>query len=321
MIFENTDTLKTRITSITGRRHVPTPRVFENTSNMFAISSGDVLRLGGNDYYVLGEAHEGRFGLDDEPKHWVKYAWDLTSGKNKIIKLEVDEAFSTRIGRLLIKAKRSAEKEARFIAAAKGHPNFMQGFSVRDVAGNLVRVIDEIRGDSLFNYVLDMHIDHESYYSAIYPNILRHLIECIEGLNQVCTEGLHHGDIRNDHIFIESTSGVYKWIDFDYTVTHSDYDLWSIGNLIVFTVAGGLLLYKDVTVNRSKFPLVRGEVSPDDCSFYHKYRIANVKKVYPYVSDKINNICLRYTVGHFNLYSSYDEILDDLREAAAAINA
>ena len=39
-----------------------------------SIDGGDVLRLAGNDYLVLGNAREGRFGIDDQPKFWVKSA-------------------------------------------------------------------------------------------------------------------------------------------------------------------------------------------------------------------------------------------------------
>ena len=46
--------------------------------------------------------------------------------------------------------------------------------------------------------------------------------------------GEQHGDIRNDHLLIDAESELYRWIDFDYSVGHSDYDLWSLGNLIIF---------------------------------------------------------------------------------------
>jgi hypothetical protein len=315
MIFENPEFLKKRIESLSGRRCPSTPSVIENTSNVFAISSGDVLRLDGNDYYVKGEAREGRFGLDDEPKHWVKYAVDLTDGKNKIIKLEIEESFSTRIGLLLIKARRSAEKESDVLDVVRRHPHFMQGFSVADSVGNNVRIIDEIKGKSLFNSILDMHLEHEIYYEETYPDVLTRLIDCIEALDVIYENGLHHGDIRNDHVFIDKASGAYRWIDFDYTVTHADYDLWSLGNLIVFTAAGGLLLYKDLRQHPGKYPRCRGEVLSDDCSMYHKYRVANVKKVYPYVCKDINDICMRFAAGSFDLYDNLNALVEDLKRA------
>lgn len=51
------------------------------------IRSGDVLDPGGSYYLVRGEEMEGRFGLDGEPKYWMKRAIDLSDGSSKVIKL------------------------------------------------------------------------------------------------------------------------------------------------------------------------------------------------------------------------------------------
>ena len=314
MIFEPPSVLKDRIEEVSGRRVYGAPRIFENTSNVFNIMSGDVLRLAGDDYYVFGDAKEGRFGLDDEPKPWVKYVFDLTSSVRKVIKLVFDESFSTRIGLFLIKAKRSAQKEADFLDAVQGHPHFMQGISRWDKGRNLVRIIDLIHGRSLFNHVLELRLDHRTYYEQVFPALLENLIICIDGMRFVSGTGLHHGDIRNDHILIESRTGVYKWIDFDYSVTHSDFDLWSIGNLIIFAAAGGLLLHRDIAEHPHKYPLCTRPITPEDCSLYHKYRVANVRKVYPYVSEKLNRFCMRYSQGSLLLFDSYEPLIEALNE-------
>lgn len=314
MIFETTPLLKDRIEEVSGRRAYSQPRIFENTANVFNIVSGDVLRLAGDDFYVFGDAKEGRFGLDDEPKPWVKYVFDLSSGDKKVIKLVFDESFSTRVGLFLIKAKRSAQKEADFLDAVQGHPHFMQGVSLWDKGRNLVRIINLIRGKSLFNHILEIKLNHAAYYHEVFPSILKNLIICIDGMRFVSNTGLHHGDIRNDHILIESKTGIYKWIDFDYSVTHSDFDLWSIGNLIIFAAAGGLLLHRDIAEHPEKYPLCSQQITPDDCSLYHRYRVANVKKVYPYISTKLNQFCLRYAQGTLSLFESYDHLLDELTD-------
>jgi hypothetical protein len=36
-----------------------------------SIDGGDVMRLAGNGYLVSGNAQEGRFGIDDQPKYWM----------------------------------------------------------------------------------------------------------------------------------------------------------------------------------------------------------------------------------------------------------
>jgi hypothetical protein len=44
-----------------------------------------VLRRAGNDYLVAGNAREGRFGIDEQPKFWVKSAIELKTGVRKCI--------------------------------------------------------------------------------------------------------------------------------------------------------------------------------------------------------------------------------------------
>ena len=63
------------------------PRVVTDTTEFFDIKRGDVLAVDGQSYLIRGHAREGRFGLDDEIKPWVKTALDLATGEKKIIKL------------------------------------------------------------------------------------------------------------------------------------------------------------------------------------------------------------------------------------------
>jgi hypothetical protein len=49
-------------------------------------------------FLARNSAREGRFGLDDEVKHWVKRAIALSNGSMCIVKLVFYEKFTTRIG-------------------------------------------------------------------------------------------------------------------------------------------------------------------------------------------------------------------------------
>ena len=68
MIFEDPEELAERIDSLAGRKVHGRVQVLEDTSDYMEISSGTVLRLGGQDYYIRGEAKEGRFGIADGAK-------------------------------------------------------------------------------------------------------------------------------------------------------------------------------------------------------------------------------------------------------------
>ncbi len=71
MIFDTQKELKERCEEMSGRKLHGAVKVFEDTSSSMAIAYGHVLRLNGNDYLVMGNMTEGRFGIDDQPKFWV----------------------------------------------------------------------------------------------------------------------------------------------------------------------------------------------------------------------------------------------------------
>ena len=98
MIFEQPSVLRRRISEVTGREVPSKLNIFDDTSEFMSIDAGDILRLSGNDYFVLGHAREGRFGIDEQPKYWVKTSIDLTTGAKKIIKMVFHETFNSRIG-------------------------------------------------------------------------------------------------------------------------------------------------------------------------------------------------------------------------------
>ena len=216
MIFLEPGALRQRITEISGRPARERLQVYEDTLAFMSIDGGDVLRLAGSDYLVLGNAREGRFGIDDQPKFWVKSTIDLTNGNRKIIKLVFEESFTGHIGAEIFQCRRSAKKESEVLETVRGHPFFMQGESVPDSAGNVVRILDFIPGLSLYEFLRRIDMSHQEYYHKIFPGMIQSIIECIEAITQLHRKGLIHGDIRADHLLVEQTTNTYKWIDFDY---------------------------------------------------------------------------------------------------------
>jgi len=61
--------------------------IHTDTTDFFRVEYGDVIVLGDSPYLIHHNAKEGRFGVDDEVKFWVKRAIDLKSGSQKAIKL------------------------------------------------------------------------------------------------------------------------------------------------------------------------------------------------------------------------------------------
>ncbi len=315
MIFENDSELRERVEALAGRRIYGAPQILEDTSNYLTITGGVILRIGGRDYFVLGEAKEGRFGIGEQPKFWVKHAVDLTDGSRKIIKLVFHEQFTTRLGMFLVRCRRSPEKESAVLRLVEGDGRFMQGITVRDPSDNPVRIIDLIEGKSFFNTIAALDEPHERYYHETLPGILVKLVGCIEAMDFLHRRGLEHGDIRNDHILIDRADGAYRWIDFDYTVNYSDYDVWSLGNVLTFAMAKGIVTCKDAEAGRAACQRQRSALGPDDSLLVYAYRLANLRKVYPYVDPALNDLLMRFSAGAREFFTDVEEVARHLRAA------
>ena len=313
MIFENPSELKDLVEWFTNRPvHGPVV-VVEDTTEYMAIQRGMVLRLEGNDYCVTGDAREGRFGLNEQPKFWVKYAIDLSTGARKVIKLVFYEEFTTFLGRFTVRCTRSAEKESAVLDAVRGHPNFMQGVTVRDARKNSVRIIDLIQGTTLFSHVVDIPQSHREYFFHTFPGILRSIITSIEAIEFLSRCGLHHGDIRNDHLIIDNETGQYRWIDFDLYVNYPDYDIWSIGNILVYAAGKGIHSLQIVQADRAQYPSTASSITQEDTLLFYPYRVANLKKLFPYIPEELNDVLVRFSFGARRFYEDFSSQVNDLR--------
>ena len=317
MIFSPEKELLNRIREVTGRNIRNAPLIRETSTNYMSLIPGMILRLGENDFFLTGEATEGRFGIEDQPKFWVKYAFDLSSGQKKIIKLVFHEEFNARVGPFLIRARRSPDKESAILETVRGHDRFMQGYRVLDKEGNQVRVIDRIPGRSLYTHLMSLDLDHRTYFEEILPGVMAELIEVLTALAFLHREGFQHGDIRTDHIFIESKSKKYVWIDFDYEVSHSDYDLWSLGNVLCFIIGKGNHHPQDVICKTGSYPNpdCGKELEPGDLMLSGQNRVANLAKLFPYIPERLNRILMRFSAKTDSIYGSVAELIEDLEKA------
>lgn len=291
--------------------------ILTDTSEFTSIKADDVLELGGSYYLIRGEEVEGRFGLDGEPKYWVKRAVDLADGSAKIIKLVFFETFLMQLGTQHIQCFRSPHKEARILDKTRNDPWFMQGFHVSDAKGNEVRIIDRIRGARFYDYIPDLDVDHETYFHREFPAVFHNLLQCFEAIERLHTMGELHGDIRNDHIIIDRTTGTYTWIDFDYTYEWSEnpfgLDLYGLGNVLMFAVGKGFHNLPDLTACAPPGMALRTCLDPADMSLIFKHRIMNLQKLFPYIPDSLNYVLLHFAQGTDVFYARTSELLHDLR--------
>jgi len=295
-------------------------QVHTDTSDFYRVSAGDVVLLETERFLVGNNTREGRFGLDDEVKHWVKRATDLASGERKIIKLSFHERFDANIGGIRFECFRSPHKESRILELTRGNPSFMQGHTRRDEAGNPVRILDIVNGRCLPDVIDGLPGGHEEYFHTAFPAVLDHFIGAARALALLHQSGEKHGDVRRDHLFVTSDTGRYCWIDFDYNFLHREniygLDLFGLGNILIYLAGKG-----DATIVelRDHAPEVFATLYWEDLSLVWQNRVANLRKVYPYIPKELNDILLYFSNNANIYYERADQMIDDLLAARASL--
>jgi hypothetical protein len=285
--------------------------VITDTTEFMSITYGDVIKVGGRHYLVMGDERERRFGMED-PKFWVKRCIELESGEYRILKLEFAETFDQHIGPLTIACHRSAAKEARILRLVEGDPRFMQGQAHRDEKGNLVRVLLRVAGRRLDLNVEDENADHRTYFHEIYPGILERFVRACKAIQFLHDNGETHGDIRRDHLYVDHQSGEYCWIDFDYGYDMAEnpfgLDLFGLGNILAFITGKGVHTIQDRAATDPDAPVI----TEADCALFFRHRIVNLRKLFPYVPEDLNRVLLHYSSASEVYYETVPELLSDL---------
>jgi hypothetical protein len=308
------------------RQWVPADRVpkkvqVKDTADFFRVDYDDIVILGGVPYLVRNNEREGRFGLEDEPKFWVKRSINLLTGELKVLKWVFKEHFEAKIGSLVFECVRSPQKEARILELVRGREDFMQGTTEQDSAGHPLRILDYIRGRTLSQIAPGLGADHEDYFYNHFPIVLDEYVGIVEAIRFLHQSGEKHGDIRRDHLIKDQTTDRYRWIDYDFNYRHGEsryaYDLFGLGNILVFITGRG-----DVTTNRllRGSPDILDRLTDDDVNIVFHNRVANLKKVYPYIPDSLNRVLMHFAAGAQVYYETTEELLEDLGDAREELN-
>ena len=272
--------------------------------------------LDGKPYLIRNNEREGRFGIDDQPKFWVKRAIDLESGETKIIKFVFRETFSIKVGDMTFECVRSPRKEARILDLVRDHSGFMSGFSRRDTAGNIIRVIDYIKGERFSDYVAGLGGSHEDYFFNHLPGVMDDYMDAVRAILFLHENGEKHGDIRRDHIIRAGETSRCIWIDFDFNYVHGEnmfaFDLFGLGNILGFIVGRGDLTPQVLQENSMS---ALDDLCPGDMNIVFSNRVMNLRKVYAYVPTELNRVLLHFSQGANSFYEETGHFLEDLMEA------
>jgi hypothetical protein len=193
--------LQEMIAAYLGPDNVPRRfKIITDTSDFFRVDYNDVVILGGVPYLMRNYTREGRFGLDDEPKYWVRKAIDLKNREAKIIKLVFYEEIDARVGDMVFKCVRSPGKEAAILDMVAGHRNFMQGIAIRDKAGNIVRILDFIQGKRFDELISKLAGNHEEFFYEHLPGYLAIYGKMVKAIGFLHDQGQKHGEIEKQTI-------------------------------------------------------------------------------------------------------------------------
>lgn len=299
------------------------PRLCADTSDFVNIDYGDIIHVDNRYLLVVGYTREGRFGVDEQPKQWVPKVYDLVSGERNIVKLVFHERYMIRLGDLEVTCYRSPEKEAQVIELTRGNPSFMQGYAALDAVGNLVRILDIVNGRRLDKAVYSMGDSHLDYFENHLPDVLRRFLVSVESIVMLHSHGLKHGDIRRDHIFVDRSDGHFCWIDFDYDfyLPERPYamDLFGLGNVLLFLLGQNTFRPTAVLENPVFGEKVFNSLDTGDLALVAQDRVFNLKKIYPYIPEPLNDILLYFSTGTDVMYDTVDEFCEDLHRAVDQI--
>lgn len=295
------------------------PRIHTDTSDFTSIEYGDIIHVDNRYFIVVGHTREGRFGIDDQIKPWVPKVHDLMSGENYILKLVFHETYELTIGKFNVTCYRSPEKEARVLELVGDDPYFMHGYSALDESENLVRILDIINGRRMDTYLSKLGTSHEQYIAEHLKEVLGRFLTSVNAIKFLHAHGFKHGDVRRDHIFVNREDGVFRWIDFDYDfyLPERPYalDLYGLGNVLLYIVGKQNFRLQDVLNHPDMGEKVLKTLNANDLSLVSQDRIFNLKKIFPYIPDSLNDILLHFSAGTQVFYNSATELYDELQQA------
>ncbi len=297
------------------------PRIFSDTSNFTSIDYGDIIHVDNKYFLIIGYTREGRFGIEEQPKQWVPKVYNLETGETKILKLVFYETYKLMLGTMEVTCYRTPEKEAKVLELTQDNPYFMHGYAVPDDAGNLVRILEIIRGKRLDKYLDRLGETHQQYFENYLPSVLKRFLISVQSIAFLHEHGFKHGDIRRDHIYVDYENKNFIWIDFDYDFHLHErpfaLDLIGLGNVLLYILGRKAFRPNDILTDPSLGMKVAETIEDDDMALLSRDRIFNLKKIYPYIPKKLNDILLHFSVGTTVMYDSAVEFYDDLAVATA----
>ena len=127
-----------------------------------------------------------------------------------------------------------------------------------------------------------------------------------------------HGIAQMDNAVYrwDAETGLCRWIDFDFNYRHREnmfgYDIYGLGNILAFLVGKGDVIWQDL---REAGHPAADTLRPEETGVIFRNRIFNLRKVYPYLPERLNRILMHFSAGAEVRYETTRQLLTDLGEA------
>jgi hypothetical protein len=89
------------------------------------------------------------------------------------------------------------------------------------------------------------------------------------------------------------------------------YDMFGLGNVLMYLAGMGDVLIGGLKITNN--PGWR-QLRDEDMNIVFNNRVANLKKIYPYIPDSLNSILTHFSRGSNIFYDNTNQLLDDLNE-------
>ncbi len=86
-----------------------------------------------------------------------------------------------------------------------------------------------------------------------------------------------------------------------------------MGNVINMVLGKGIHTVHDIKKSPGNYPHLTTAIEENDTVLLHKIRVANLRKLYPYIPAKLNAILMRFSADATNFYTDIDNQVNDLK--------
>jgi hypothetical protein len=95
------------------------------------------------------------------------------------------------------------------------------------------------------------------------------------------------------------------------------YDLFGLGNILIFLAGKGDVLLQDL---RDRNHPALTSLCEEDLNIVFNHRVADLRKVYPYLPEALNKILLHFSKGANYFYENTGQLIEDLEAYRAQSN-